>query len=199
LGTGRRWVHLDARAGREIIVGLALLFCYGFFRQVPAWNEYSRYDLVRALVEDGTTRIDRLEQNTGDKAFYDGHYYSDKTPGTAFLGVPVYRLLTLTSTTSGGGTPDPLTAVQALAFVESGIPTVLVVLLLLRLLRPAAADQSWVWTRLDRVSFRHDVLQSRFVGIPLVRGVLSLMEVAGGSRRMAARACRFPYRMGSHG
>jgi hypothetical protein len=140
VNTRRRWVCLDARARREIIVGLALLFCYGFFRQVPAWNEYSRYDLVRALVEDGTTRIDRLEQNTGDKAFYNGHYYSDKTPGTAFLGVPVYRLLTLTSTASGAGTPDPLTAVQALAFVESGIPTVLVVLLLLRLLRPTVGE-----------------------------------------------------------
>src|SRR5450759_960289 len=138
--TARRWLRLDARARREIIVALALLFCYGFFRQVPAWNEYSRYDLVRALVEDGTTRIDRLEQNTGDKAFYNGHYYSDKTPGTAFLGVPVYRLLTLTSTGSGAGTPDPLTAVQALAFVESGIPTVLVVLLLLRLLRPTVGE-----------------------------------------------------------
>lgn len=138
--TASRWLRLDTRTSREIIVALALLFCYGFFRQVPAWNEYSRYDLVRALVEDGTTRIDRLAQNTGDKAFYNGHYYSDKTPGTAFLGVPVYRLLTLTSTGSGAGTPDPLTAVQALAFVESGIPTVLVVLLLLRLLRPTVGE-----------------------------------------------------------
>src|SRR5450759_5186937 len=58
--------------------------------------------------------------------------------------------------------------------------------------RSQGGSQSWVWTRLDRVSFRHDVLQSRCVGIPLVRGVLSLMEVACGSRRMAARACRLP-------
>ena len=138
--TASGWLRLDPRIRREIIVALALLFCYGFLRQVPAWNGYSRYDLVRALVEDGTTRIDRLQENTGDKAFYDGHYYSDKTPGTALLGVPVYWLLTLTSTGSGAGTPDPLTAVQALAFVESGIPTVLVVLLLLRLLRPTVGE-----------------------------------------------------------
>jgi hypothetical protein len=135
-----RWARLDARARREIIIGLALLFCYGFFRQVPAWNEYSRYDLVRALVEDNSTRIDRFAQNTGDKAFYDGHYFSDKAPGTALIGVPVYRLLTLSFGVAGAGTPDPQTAVEALAFVESGIPTVLLVLLLLRFLRPAVGE-----------------------------------------------------------
>ena len=138
--TASRWPHLDARARREIIVALALLFCYGFFRQVPAWNEYSRYDLVRALVEDGTTRIDRYEQNTGDKAFYNGHEYSDKAPGTAFMGVPVYLLLTLSSSAAGSGTPDPLTAVQALALGVSGVPTVLLVLLLLRFLRPTVGE-----------------------------------------------------------
>jgi hypothetical protein len=136
-----RWPRFDARARREIILGLALLFCYGFFRQAPAWNEFSRYDLVRALVEDGTTRIDRFEQNTGDKAFYDGHYYSDKAPGTAFMGVPVYLLLTFAWGAAGAGTPDPLTAVQVLAFFESGIPTVLLVLLLLRFLRPAVGER----------------------------------------------------------
>src|SRR5450759_4454280 len=138
--TARRWLRLDARARREIIVALALLFCYGFFRQVPAWNEYSRYDLVRALVADNSTQIDRFAQNTGDKAFYDGHYYSDKAPGTALLGVPVYRLLAISSSVAGAGTPDPLTAVEALAFVESGIPTVLLVLLLLRFLRPTIGE-----------------------------------------------------------
>jgi hypothetical protein len=143
-GTGARaasrWPRLDAQARREIILALALLFCYGFFRQVPVWNEYSRYDLVRALVEDNTTRIDQFAQNTGDKAFYNGHYYSDKAPGTALMGVPVYRLLALSSNVAGAGTPDPLTAVEALAFAESGIPTVLLVLLLLRFLRPTVGE-----------------------------------------------------------
>lgn len=136
------WPRLDARSRREIILALVLLFCYGFFRQAPAWNEYSRYDLVRALAEDGTTSIDRYHENTGDKAFYNGHYYSDKAPGTAFLGLPVYLLLTLTSGATGAGAPDPLTAVQALAFGVSGIPTVLLVLLLLRFLRHTVGE-SW--------------------------------------------------------
>jgi len=141
-GTGgrRRWPRLDGRARREIVLALALLFCYGFFRQIPAWNEYSRYDLVRALAEGGTTSIDRFHENTGDKAFFDGHYYSDKAPGTAFLGLPVYVLLALGSEVAGGGTPDQETAVQALAFGVSGIATVLLVLLLLRFLRPIVGE-----------------------------------------------------------
>ena len=137
----RPWPRLEVPALREIILALALLFCYGFFRQVPAWNEYSRYDLVQALVQDGTTSIDRYHENTGDKAFYDGHYFSDKAPGTAFLGVPIYVLLALGSEAAGAGAPDPETAVHALAFGVSGVATALLVLLLLRFLRPTVGER----------------------------------------------------------
>ena len=140
----RRWPRLSATTRREIVLALALLFCYGFFQQLPAWNEYSRYDLVRALVEDGTTRIDRFEGNTGDDAFYAGHYYSDKPPGSALLGVPPYLMLTAVYDAAGAGTPDQRTAVGALAFFVSGVPTVLVVLLLLRFLRPAVGE-AWAF------------------------------------------------------
>ena len=64
---------------------------YGFFLQQPAWNELSRYDLVRALVEQGTVQIDSFHENTGDKAFKDGHYYSDKAPGRPSSASPRTR------------------------------------------------------------------------------------------------------------
>jgi hypothetical protein len=128
------WAGRDLRFRRELLILAALLFAFGFFQQRPAWNEYSRYDLVRAIVEQGTLRIDSFHENTGDKAFYDGHWYSDKAPGTALLGVPVYALLALTSRVTGGGTPDAVEAVQALAFAESAIATTLLVLLLIRFL-----------------------------------------------------------------
>ena len=54
------------------------------------WNQNSRFDLVVALVEDHTFQIDKYVANTGDYALYDGHYYSDKAPGMALLGLPVY-------------------------------------------------------------------------------------------------------------
>lgn len=131
---------MDARTRREIILALTLLLCYGFFRQEPAWNEFSRYDLVRALVEDGTTRIDAYHDNTGDKAFYQGHYYSDKAPGASILGIPVYAGLLLTARLAGQADPDQDTAIQALAFGVGAIPTVLLVLLLVRFLRPTVGE-----------------------------------------------------------
>lgn len=54
------------------------------------WNIDSRIDLVHALVVDRTVSIDRYHYNTWDKAVYRGHFYSDKAPGTAFLGAVVY-------------------------------------------------------------------------------------------------------------
>jgi hypothetical protein len=137
----RKWSELSLAGRREILLAALLLFVYGFFQQQPVWNEYSRYDLVRALVDEGTTRIDSFHENTGDKAFYQGHWYSDKAPGTALLGVPVYALLSLTSNLVGHGVPDQIEAVQALAFVESGVATTILVLLLIRFLVPIVGER----------------------------------------------------------
>ena len=57
-GPRRRWPDLGLPRRRELLLAALLLFAYGFFQQQPAWNENSRYDLVRALVEEGTTQID---------------------------------------------------------------------------------------------------------------------------------------------
>src|SRR3712207_4945657 len=95
----------SAVALREIVLSLFLLFWYGFFFQVPVWNENSRYDLVRALVDDHTTIIDRYHTNTGDKAFYDGHYYSTKPPGSALLGAPAYAAMRLAAVLTGSDRP----------------------------------------------------------------------------------------------
>jgi 4-amino-4-deoxy-L-arabinose transferase-like glycosyltransferase len=135
----RAWRGFSAA---DLILALGLVLCYGFFRQHPLWNELSRYDLVQAIVETNSLTIDPYEWNTGDKAYYDGHYYSDKAPGTALLGVPVERLLRLGYTVAGLPPPDPEASIHALSLAVSGIPTVLVVLLLLRLLRPAVG-RTW--------------------------------------------------------
>jgi len=139
-GVGTWWSRIGIRGRREILLVALLLFCYGFFQQQPAWNEYSRYDLVRALVDHGTTRIDDFQGNTGDKAFYQGHWYSDKAPGTALLGVPIYALEQLTGRLFGQSAPQDITAIQGLAFVESGVATALLVLLLVRMLGPLVGE-----------------------------------------------------------
>ncbi len=136
----RRGPRLTPSAQRELILVLLLLLCYGFFRQVPAWNEHSRYDLVVALVDDHTVRIDRYHENTGDKALYNGHYYSDKPPGAALLGVPVYAAMRGVAALAGAGQPSSGAVLHALAFVVCGIPTALLALLLLRFLRPLVGE-----------------------------------------------------------
>lgn len=72
---------------------LTLLVSVYFF---PRWadpNQNSRLDMVVAIVDDGTFEIDPYVSNTVDYAEIDGHYYSDKAPGVALLGVPVYASL----------------------------------------------------------------------------------------------------------
>lgn len=66
-----------------------VVFAY-FMPQWADWNIDSRIDLVHALVDGHTVRIDRYHFNTWDKAKFKGHYYSDKAPGTAVMGAAVY-------------------------------------------------------------------------------------------------------------
>jgi hypothetical protein len=49
--------------------------------------------MVVAVVDDGTFQIDDYVENTVDYAKVGEHYYSDKAPGAAFLGIPVYAAL----------------------------------------------------------------------------------------------------------
>src|SRR5947209_9449400 len=58
-----------------------------------SWNQTSHYALVRAIAH-GTTRIDRYEVSTGDKARFHNHWYSSRAPGLALYSVPWYGLLT---------------------------------------------------------------------------------------------------------
>ena len=84
----------------EICIFLTLLFCYGyFFPRWAEWNQNSRMDLTLAIVEQGTFVIDDYYENTGDYAVYGGHVYTDKAPGTSFLGVPAYAAFRLLAQT----------------------------------------------------------------------------------------------------
>ncbi len=78
---------------RIIEISLFFLLLISFVYTFPRWadpNQNSRLDMVFAVVEDGTFKIDRFVENTVDYAKVGDHYYSDKAPGTAFLGIPIY-------------------------------------------------------------------------------------------------------------
>lgn len=78
--------------------GALVFVTAGYFQNSrPGWNANSQFNLTLAIVERGTLSIDAYHNNpahpelsTNDKALYNGHYYCDKSPVTAFLGVPVY-------------------------------------------------------------------------------------------------------------
>ncbi len=82
-------IHSSSTRLRALLIAAVLLISYAYFYQGGGWNQNSRFDLVRAIVEQGTLRIDAYHENTDDKAFANGHYYSDKAPGLALLAVPV--------------------------------------------------------------------------------------------------------------
>jgi hypothetical protein len=71
-----------------LLVGLT----YATMIQSFSWNQTSHYDLIRSLNQDKTT-IDRYQENTGDKAFYKGHWYSARAPGLALYSLPFYDAL----------------------------------------------------------------------------------------------------------
>jgi hypothetical protein len=75
----------------EVFLFLTLFVSYAYV--FPRWadpNQNSRLDMAAAVVELGTFQIDTFVQNTVDYARVGDHYYSDKAPGAAFLGIPVY-------------------------------------------------------------------------------------------------------------
>lgn len=82
---------MSRRAG---LIVLLMLVCYGYVLPRWAdWSQTSRLALVRAIVEQGTLRIDAYVASTGDYALVNGHAYSDKAPGPALLAVPLYALI----------------------------------------------------------------------------------------------------------
>lgn len=82
-------------AKRIALVSLLLVgIAYATMIQSFSWNQTSHYDLIRSLNVERTT-IDLYQQNTGDKVFYKGHFYSARAPGLALFALPFYDTLNL--------------------------------------------------------------------------------------------------------
>lgn len=108
------------RASRSThaILGLVLLVSYAYFYEAGGWNQNSRFDLLRAIVQRHTLRIDAFQENTGDKAVHKGHYYSDKAPGLALAALPVVAVATL-GLKSAGIDPESERGITALTYVAT--------------------------------------------------------------------------------
>ncbi len=86
----------DRRPSRRILVVLfiALFAAMAYTHQADYRGPLaaSRLDLLHALFVHKSFKIDAYHKNTPDKAVYEGHYYSDKAPGTVFLSLPAFSL-----------------------------------------------------------------------------------------------------------
>jgi len=75
---------------REIKIFLTFFIIYSFFIYWTGWNEQSHFALTRAIVDEGRLEIDSYANQTSDRSYFNGHYYSDKDPVLSFLAVPTY-------------------------------------------------------------------------------------------------------------
>ena len=72
-----------------IAVGLVLALPLSLY---PGSNVICRVAQTFQVVDAGTWNIDPWKDQTNDEAVLNGHYYSDKAPGTSLIGIPVYAI-----------------------------------------------------------------------------------------------------------
>ena len=84
---------------KKLKIFILFLFLFAIFTkpELLSWNDKSRIDTIRSLVEHHTFVIDNIIDNplfrTGDKYLYNNHFYSDKPPFLSIYGAGFYLLL----------------------------------------------------------------------------------------------------------
>ena len=110
------------------LLGVACFLSFIYFYEGGGWNQNSRFDLLRAIVERHTLQIDAYQTNTGDKAHFRGHYYSEKAPGLVFLAVP-FALVARAGMRMAGIDPESARGEYALSYIVTtcavALPTAL--------------------------------------------------------------------------
>ena len=104
--------------GSRALLFILLFVSFAYFYQAGGWNQNSRFDLVRAITNEGTLNIDPFMHSTGDKAFSNGHYYSDKAPGIALAAVPVVAVVRPIYR-SFGGDPETYEGLALLSYLSA--------------------------------------------------------------------------------
>ena len=110
-------------------------------------NQYSRFGLTQAIVEHRSFQIDPYVEGL-DWSRRNGHYYTNKAPGSSLLGVPAYCLLYVVESAlnlDSAGLRD--FNLDVTDWFVTAIPSVLLSLFLLKyLLRryPEAPERAWL-------------------------------------------------------
>ena len=121
----------DRRAHALLLSVFALL--YGYFFQGGGWNQNSQFDTIRALVEQHRLEISTYAANTGDIGVFEGRVYSNKAPGLAAWGAPLYVLIYTVERAAGVDINAPLVVnanAHLLTVWTSGLPAAVLLLFL---------------------------------------------------------------------
>jgi hypothetical protein len=113
------------------VMGAALFVSYAYFYEAGGWNQNSRFALIRAILERQTLQIDAYQLHTGDRAFWRGHYYTDKAPGASLLAlgpVQIARLISRAAGVDPASFPGIAWTSYVAAVVTSGVFTVIAAL-----------------------------------------------------------------------
>ncbi len=95
----------DTRIAWQLYILTAI--AYAFFFGGGSWNPNAHFDLTRAIVEQGTIRINDYHQNTGDIVSVGDEIYANKAPGTSIIAAIPYAALILLERTFNFDPADP--------------------------------------------------------------------------------------------
>jgi len=200
--TVTRWGYLSALLVALLLAALAsLYFALTAHDGIISTNDGSHYALAKALAVDGSAQIDRYANYTAaappgqtptaanyiDISYYNGHFYSDRPPGTAFLAVPFYWIGQAADSVSGRLDLDfPLRYVTMLPPLL-GMATVLALALLARGLGagwPAAIVTAGIGALTTLILKYATLLYSHITGAAFVTGALAaVLWAERGERR----------------
>jgi Dolichyl-phosphate-mannose-protein mannosyltransferase len=130
----------------SLMLFLLVFLCYSYWGGQGGANAGSRMALIASIVEYHQLSIDPYENRIGnDKAFYNGHYYSDKAIGTSVLGVPVYAVYREASgvepfSTARRELSNPL---YPLTVAVVALPSAILSVLLYQLMRLLGGSRTW--------------------------------------------------------
>ena len=87
---------VSTNSGKYLKTFVIFFLLFALLTKIEAisWNDTSRMAQIQSLVEHRTLIIDNsIFVNTGDKYFFNNHFYSDKPPLLALYASPFYFLL----------------------------------------------------------------------------------------------------------
>lgn len=128
-----------------IAIVVAYLYAFPHYPRIQSANELPRVYLVMAMADHGTFQIDHGVKrwgSTADVSPYQGHFYSNKAPGSSMLAVPAYVALRGVTEVAAGREPTLGEMMWTFRIWTGVVPTLLFCLLLAGFLRRFAPDGS---------------------------------------------------------